>query len=74
MDEMYKDDTKHAVEVMDDEAIIWGVRSSPLIIAYENYMYDVVAHTCSRKLLNKKWYNNLAPALKPFCKVKLKNS
>lgn len=71
MDEMYKDDTKHAVEAMNDEAMIWGVKSSPLTIAYENYMYDVVAHTCSSKLLNKQWFNDLAPAIKPFFKVNL---
>ena len=70
---MYKDDTKNAVEIMDDKAMIWGVTSSPLTIAYEYYMYDVIAHACSRKLLNKRWYNNLAPGLKPFLKVILKN-
>lgn len=69
MDEMYKEDTIHGAEAMDDEAEIWGVQSSPLAIAYENVMYDVVAHVCSRKNMNKQWYNNLAPDLKPFCKV-----
>nr|XP_022311261.1 uncharacterized protein LOC111116555 [Crassostrea virginica] len=68
MDEMFNEDAKHAVEAMDDEANIWGVKSSPLAIAYENFMYDVVAHTCSRKNMNKQWYNNLAPDFKPFCK------
>ena len=67
---MYNEDAKHAVEAMDDEANIWGVKSSPLAIAYENFMYDVVAHTCSRKNMNKQWYNNLAPDFKPFCKVR----
>lgn len=71
LDRMYDEEPEHAVDVMDDEAMIWGVRSSPLIIAYENSMYDIVAHTCSQKHLNKQWYNNLAPDLKPFCKVKL---
>ena len=71
MDEMYKEDTIHGAEAMDDEAEIWGVQSSPLAIAYENVMYDVVAHVCSRKNMNKQWYNNLAPDLKPFCKVNL---
>nr|XP_022311634.1 transient receptor potential cation channel subfamily M member 1-like [Crassostrea virginica] len=68
LDRMYDEEPEHAVDVMDDEAMIWGVRSSPLIIAYENSMYDIVAHTCSQKHLNKQWYNNLAPDLKPFCK------
>ena len=73
MDEMYNDYTKQAVDSMDDEAMIWGVESSPLTIAYENFMYDVVSHTCSRKLMNKQWYNDLLPNVKPFCKVNLIN-
>ena len=71
MDKMYNDYTKQAVDSMDDEAIIWGVKSSPLSIAYENFMYDVVGHTCSRKLMNKQWYNDLPPNVRPFCKVNL---
>lgn len=72
LDRMYEEEPMHAVDVMDDEAVIWGVQSSPLLIAYENFMYDIVAHTCSQKHLNKQWYNNLAPDLKPFCKVKIR--
>lgn len=69
MDSMYNENTKHAIEMMDDEAVVWGIHSSPLTFAYENFMYDVVAHTCSQKNMNKQWYNNLAPDLKPFLKV-----
>ncbi|XP_061190896.1 transient receptor potential cation channel subfamily M member 8-like [Saccostrea echinata] len=68
MDRMYEENTKQAIELMDDEASIWGIHSSPLTFAYENFMYDVVAHTCSQKNMNKQWYNNLAPDLKPFLK------
>ncbi|XP_062589311.1 transient receptor potential cation channel subfamily M member-like 2 [Saccostrea cucullata] len=68
MDRMYEENTKHAIDLMDDEATIWGIHSSPLTFAYENFMYDVVAHTCSQKNMNKQWYNNLAPDLKPFLK------
>nr|XP_022311194.1 uncharacterized protein LOC111116490 [Crassostrea virginica] len=68
MDRMYEEDTKSAIDSMDDEAVIWGIHSSPLTFAYENFMYDVVAHTCSQKNMNKQWYNNLAPDLKPFLK------
>ena len=71
MDRMYEEDTKSAIDSMDDEAVIWGIHSSPLTFAYENFMYDVVAHTCSQKNMNKQWYNNLAPDLKPFLKVYL---
>ncbi|XP_062596063.1 transient receptor potential cation channel subfamily M member-like 2 [Saccostrea cucullata] len=68
MDRMYEENTKQAIELMDDETSIWGIHSSPLTFAYENFMYDVVAHTCSQKNMNKQWYNNLAPDLKPFLK------
>ena len=68
---MYEENTAHAIEAMDDEGDLWGIHSSPLTFAYENFMYDVVAHTCSQKNMNKQWYNNLAPDLKPFMKVSL---
>lgn len=66
---MYEEDTKQAIKLMDDEAVVWGIKSSPLTFAYENVMYDVVAHTCSQKFMNKQWYNKLAPDLVPFLKV-----
>lgn len=69
MDGMYEEDTKQAINLMDDEADVWGICSSPLTFAYENFIYDVVAHTCSQKNMNKQWYNKLAPDLKPFLKV-----
>lgn len=69
MDSMYEEDAKHAIDLMDNEAIVWGIHSSPLTFAYENFMYDIVAHTCSQKYINKKWYNELAPDLNPFFKV-----
>ncbi|XP_061190312.1 transient receptor potential cation channel subfamily M member 8-like [Saccostrea echinata] len=68
MDGMYDEDNKNAIDLMDDEANVWGMKSSPLTFAHENFMYDVVAHTCSQKNMNKQWYNNLAPDLKPFLK------
>ena len=74
MDDMYKEDTTQAVKAMNDEAVVWGVLSSPLTIAYENFMYDVVAHTCSRKSMNKQWYNDLPPDTFPFLKVRLMQS
>lgn len=71
MDSMYEEDTKHAIDLMDNEAVVWGIHSSPLTFAYENFMYDIVAHTCSQKYINKKWYNELAPDLNPFFKVNM---
>lgn len=69
MNSMYNEDTEHAIDLMEDEAHVWGIHSSPLTFAYENFMYDVVAHTCSQKNMNKQWYNGLPPDLKPFLKV-----
>lgn len=69
MDSMYEEDTNLAFDLMDTEANIWGIESSPLTFAYENFMYDVVAHTCSQKFMSSKWYS-LAPDLKKnFLKV-----
>lgn len=71
MDGMYHEDPKHAIDLMDDEANIWGIHSSPLTFAHENFMYEIVAHTCSQKYINIQWYNDLAPDLVPFFKVHL---
>lgn len=69
MNSMYNENANDAIDLMDDEAHVWGIHSSPLTFAYENFMYDVVAHTCSQKNMNKQWYNGLPPDLKPFLKV-----
>nr|XP_034318676.1 transient receptor potential cation channel subfamily M member 2-like [Crassostrea gigas] len=66
MNSMYKENTTHAIDLMDDEAYVWGIHSSPLAFAHENFMYDIVAHTCSQKNMNKHWYNNLPPDIGPF--------
>ena len=71
MDEMYKEDMKHAVKAMNDKALIWGVKSSPLMIAYENCMYDVVGHICSQKYMNIQWYNKFPPQFFLFLKVRV---
>lgn len=66
---MYNENTVHAIDLMDDEAYVWGIHSSPLAFAHENFMCDVVAHTCSQKNMNRQWYSNLPPDLCPFLKV-----
>ncbi|XP_056002354.1 transient receptor potential cation channel subfamily M member 2-like isoform X2 [Ostrea edulis] len=68
MDSMYEENIYHAIDLMDDDIVTWGIQSSPLTFAYENFMFDVVAHTCSQKNMNKQWYNNLTPDLVPFLK------
>lgn len=69
MNSMYNENSIHAIDLMDDDGYVWGIHSSPLAFAHENFMYDVVAHTCSQKNMNKHWYNNLPPDLGPFIKV-----
>lgn len=69
MNSMYNENAKDAIDLMDDDAHVWGIHSSPLTFAYENFMYDVVAHTCSQKNMNKQWYKDLPPDLKPFLQV-----
>lgn len=69
MDSMYEEDTEHAISLMNDKATVWKINSSPLTFAYESVMYDVVAHTCSQKFINKQWYNTLAPDFCPFFMV-----
>lgn len=49
MNKVYNENAVSAIDLMDDEAHVWGIHSSPLTFAYENFMYDVVAHTCSQK-------------------------
>jgi hypothetical protein len=71
MDRLYEEDTRSAIDLMDDVSSVWGIKSSPLNFAHENFLYDVVAHPCSQKNMNLLWYNNLAPDLKPFMKVRL---
>jgi hypothetical protein len=71
MDMMYEENTNDAIDVMEDEKEVWGIHSSPLTFAYENFMYDIVAHTCSQKNMNKVWYNNLAPDTWPFIFVRI---
>lgn len=66
---MYKESKTQAAKAMDDDAVIWGVKTNPLRFAYENCMYEFVAHICSRHNLNTKWYNKLPQDSFSFLKV-----
>lgn len=68
MNEMCEENTTQAMDLIDSEAVIWGIFSSPLHFAYEHFLYDVLAHMCSQKNINKRWYNNLSPNLGQFLK------
>lgn len=48
-----------SINLMDTKADIWGIRSSPLPIAHEHKMTEVVAHPISVQSMNKQWSNNL---------------
>lgn len=69
MDRMYEENEELAIDLMDTEANIWGIHSSPLTFAYENFMYDIIAHTCSQKFMNNRWWNNLEPDMESFLAV-----
>ncbi|XP_061190311.1 transient receptor potential cation channel subfamily M member 8-like [Saccostrea echinata] len=61
MDCMYEEDEQNAINLMDEDVSIWGIKTSPLDFAHENFMYDIVAHNCSYISMNNKWYNYLGP-------------
>lgn len=69
MNDMCEENTTQAMDLIDSEAVIWGIVTSPLHFAYEHFLYDVLAHMCSQKYINKRWYNNLSPNLGQFLKV-----
>ncbi|KAK3091338.1 hypothetical protein FSP39_019071 [Pinctada imbricata] len=68
MTEMYDQNAKAAMKIVDTEVTIWGITSTPMTFAYENYEIDFVAHTCPQRRLNRIWYNKLAPDFVPFVK------
>lgn len=61
LDRMLEESEERVLNLLDSETSVWGIQSSPLTFAYENFMYDVIAHTCSQKHMNDKWYNGLPP-------------
>lgn len=64
IEKKFAEDPKEAMRMIDCNAEVWKIESSPLEFAHENFMFDVVAHPCSIRLMNKRWYNNLQPGLK----------
>ena len=69
MDGLYKEGKKQAAKAMDDDAVIWGVQTNPLRFAYENFMYEIVAHNSSQHNLKTKLYNKLPQDPFSFLKV-----
>lgn len=71
---MNDENPDETIGLLTSNSSVWGIRSSPLTFAYENLMYDVVAHTCLKKYMRKKLYNNLATDIKSFFKVRTKKT
>lgn len=69
LDTMYDTEPKTTIKLINERVDIWGVRSSPLTFAYENFMYEFIAKPASQKFLNTIWYNSLAPDIIPWAKV-----
>lgn len=63
-----------SINLMDTEADIWGIRSSPLPIAHEHKMTEVVAHPISVQSMTKQWNNNLQFSLISIAKVSKNNT
>lgn len=53
LDKMSEENTDLAFELLCECKSAWGIHSDPLNFAYENSVYDIVAHTCSKKYLKK---------------------
>lgn len=67
---MYEENQEQTIKVLHTKASVWGISSSPLTFAYENLMYDVVAHASCRKYMKLKFDNNLTGEKKVFRKGK----
>lgn len=71
MDKTYEENETIAITSLIETRNIWGIRSSPLTFAYENFMYDIIAHPCSQKYMNNQWRKNQNPDRNSFVKVTL---
>ena len=69
LDDMYSQDPESAIRSVGSPALVWSIQTTPLTFAYEMFMYDITAHTCSQRHMNKRWYNNLPPDIGPFLTV-----
>lgn len=69
MDRMLEENKERTLKLLDSKRSVWGIKSNPLTFAHENFMYDVIAHTCSQTYMNKKWYSNLPRGKWDFSEV-----
>lgn len=73
MDQLFEENETLAIDALTTKTNIWGIRSNPLIFAYENFMYDTIAHPCSQKYMNDRWWKNLDPDMESFLKSSIWN-
>lgn len=69
MDGMLEENEERVLSLLEIQTSVWGIQSKPLTFAYENVMYDVIAHTCSQNYMNKKWCSDLPPGYFNYFKV-----
>lgn len=72
MDQLYEENERLAIDSLTRKTNMWGIRSTPLTFAYENFMYDTIAHPCSQQYMNNIWLKNLDPDMESLLKVILK--
>jgi hypothetical protein len=66
---MYKEYPTEAMELMTTEFTVWDININPLQCAYDNDLYDFIAHPCAQRCLNKIWYNELGTNFNAAVKV-----
>ena len=70
LDKMYTQDSETAIKAVGWQASVWSIQTAPLTFAHDMYMYDITAHTCSQKHMDKRWYKSMPPDPWNFLKVK----
>lgn len=71
MDQAYEENEDIAIRLLTEHVNSWGLLSKPLTFAYENFMYDIIAHPCSQKYMNNKWWKKQDQDKESFQKVTL---
>ncbi|XP_071166794.1 transient receptor potential cation channel subfamily M member 1-like [Mytilus edulis] len=62
---LYEKRESDTMDLMEIEDEIFGMKVSPMVLAFENKMMDVIGHPCIQRRLNRIWYN-YDPADSPF--------
>lgn len=54
---LYEEMETETMDLMEIEDEILGMKVSPMVLAFENKMMDVIGHPCIQRRLNRIWYN-----------------